>query len=114
MHSIYCVGVGPGDPDLLTVKASRIITEARQIAYFRKKNTLGRARSIIDAFITKNRPLEYAMEYPVTNEINFQSNEYKNSIREFYDTCAKKLKELLLFLFHIHYYQVHIYLKKIH
>ena len=96
MHSIYCVGVGPGDPDLLTVKASRIISEARQIAYFRKKNTLGRARSIIDAFITKNRPLEYAMEYPVTNEINFQSNEYKNSIREFYGTCAKKLKELLL------------------
>ena len=75
MYNIYCVGVGPGDPDLLTVKASRIISEARQIAYFRKKNTLGRARSIIDSFITTNRPLEYAMEYPVTNEINFQSNE---------------------------------------
>ena len=96
MYNIYCVGVGPGDPDLLTVKASRIISGARQIAYFRKKNTLGRARSIIDSFITTNRPLEYAMEYPVTNEINFQSDEYKSSIREFYDNCAHKLKELLL------------------
>ena len=38
MYSIYCVGVGPGDPELLTVKASRIISDARQIAYFRKKN----------------------------------------------------------------------------
>ena len=48
MYNIYCVGVGPGDPELLTVKASRIISDARQIAYFRKKNTLGRARAIID------------------------------------------------------------------
>ena len=52
MYSIYCVGVGPGDPELLTVKASRIISDARQIAYFRKKNTLGRARAIINTLIS--------------------------------------------------------------
>ena len=66
MYSIYCVGVGPGDPELLTVKASRIISDARQIAYFRKKNTLGRARAIIDTLISNSAPFEYAMEYPVT------------------------------------------------
>ena len=37
MYNIYCVGVGPGDPELLTVKASRIISDARQIAYLEKK-----------------------------------------------------------------------------
>ena len=57
MYSIYCVGVGPGDPELLTVKASRIISNARQIAYFRKKNTLGRARAIIHTLIPIVRPL---------------------------------------------------------
>ena len=96
MNNIYCVGVGPGDPDLLTIKAARIISEARQIAYFRKKNTLGRARFIIDSLISTSRPLEYAMEYPITNEINFRSDEYKNSISEFYDNCANKLRELLV------------------
>ena len=45
MYSIYCVGVGPGDPELLTVKASRIISDARQIAYFRKKKYVGQSES---------------------------------------------------------------------
>ena len=30
---IYCIGVGPGDPELITVKAIRIIEEADIIAY---------------------------------------------------------------------------------
>ncbi len=96
MYSIYCVGVGPGDPELLTVKASRIITDARQIAYFRKKNTLGRARAIIHTLISNSAPFEYAMEYPVTNEVDFRSDKYKQSINRFYDDCANKLKKLLL------------------
>ena len=30
---IYCIGVGPGDPELITLKAARIIAEADIIAY---------------------------------------------------------------------------------
>ena len=62
MYNIYCVGVGPGDPELLTVKASRIISDARQIAYFRKKNTLCRAIEIIYTLIYNSATFEYSME----------------------------------------------------
>ena len=51
MNKIYCVGVGPGDPELLTLKAHNLVRNASQIAYFRKKNTLGRARTIIEKII---------------------------------------------------------------
>ncbi|HAJ83687.1 MAG TPA: precorrin-2 C(20)-methyltransferase, partial [Rhodobacteraceae bacterium] len=30
---LYGVGLGPGDPDLITIKSSRLISEARVIAY---------------------------------------------------------------------------------
>ena len=64
MNKIYCVGVGPGDPELLTLKAHNLVRNASQIAYFRKKNTLGRARTIIEKIIHKKNVYEYPMEYP--------------------------------------------------
>ena len=30
---LYCVGVGPGDPELMTVKAVRVLSEADVLAY---------------------------------------------------------------------------------
>lgn len=32
-EKLYCIGVGPGDPELLTLKALRILTEVDAIAY---------------------------------------------------------------------------------
>ena len=29
---LYCLGVGPGDPELITVKASRILSQAEIVA----------------------------------------------------------------------------------
>lgn len=33
MHKVYFVGCGPGDPDLITVKAKNIISQARTVVY---------------------------------------------------------------------------------
>ena len=47
MGKIICAGLGPGDPDLISVRADRAIRGARQIAYFRKKGREGQARRIV-------------------------------------------------------------------
>lgn len=43
---LYAVGVGPGDPELLTLKAVRVIREANVIACPSKDNTYGVAYNI--------------------------------------------------------------------
>ncbi len=43
---LYGVGLGPGDPELVTVKAARIIGEAAVIAYHRARRKPSIARYV--------------------------------------------------------------------
>ncbi len=38
---IYGLGLGPGDPDLMSLRAHRLLTGARNVAYFRKAGRRG-------------------------------------------------------------------------
>jgi precorrin-2/cobalt-factor-2 C20-methyltransferase len=58
--TLYGVGVGPGDPELLTLKGARLISEAKLIAYPIDKEGAAFARSIAASFIP-----EGADELPV-------------------------------------------------
>jgi len=49
----YVIGVGPGDPDLLTLKAVRMIGMADVIAYPTLQNGRSRARQTIAEYITR-------------------------------------------------------------
>ena len=51
---IYGLGLGPGDPDLMSVKADRILRKSSHIAFFRKKGRNGHARTIVDTLLAKN------------------------------------------------------------
>ncbi len=44
--ALYGVGLGPGDPELVTVKAARLIGEATTVAYFAKRGRESHARKI--------------------------------------------------------------------
>ena len=68
MGRIICCGLGPGDPDLMSVRADRIVRGAKHVAYFRKKGQPGQARRIVDGMLAADVN-EYPMEYPVTTEI---------------------------------------------
>ena len=46
MGKIYGVGVGPGAVDLLSVRADKLVREAKYIAFFRKAGRAGHARQI--------------------------------------------------------------------
>lgn len=93
MGKIICVGLGPGEPELMSVKSDRLIRSAKQIAYFRKSGKTGQARRIIEGMLQDGVD-EFPMEYPHTTDIPFQSNEYKTALATFYNECANKLIEL--------------------
>ncbi len=90
---IICAGVGPGDPDLISVKADRAIRKARHIAYFRKKGRVGHARQIVNDLLQPG-VVEHAMEYPVTTELPFDSPEYNDLLASFYDAWAERLLDI--------------------
>lgn len=90
---IICAGLGPGDPELISVKADRAIRTARHVAYFRKAGRQGQARRIVQGMLADG-VTEYPMEYPVTTEIPFDSPVYNRLLARFYDTWALRLAEL--------------------
>lgn len=92
---IICAGLGPGDPDLISVRSDRVIRAGRHIAYFRKAGRQGQARRIVEGMLAPGA-IEHAMEYPVTTEIPFDSPEYNRLLAEFYDDWADRLRGLVL------------------
>lgn len=91
---ILCAGLGPGDPDLMSVRSDRAIRSARHIAYFRKAGRQGQARRIVEGMLMPG-VTEHAMEYPVTTEIPFDSPDYIRILAEFYDDWAQRLQTLV-------------------
>ena len=93
MGKVICVGLGPGDPDLMSVRAHRLIGTVRHVAYFHKKGRVGQARQIVEGMLAATT-VEHPMEYPVTVEIPFDSPEYIQLLAEFYDDWAARLAML--------------------
>ncbi|MEM6304300.1 MAG: precorrin-2 C(20)-methyltransferase [Pseudomonadota bacterium] len=93
MGRVICAGLGPGDPDLLSVRADRTVRAAKHVAYFRKKGRKGEARRIVEGMLRAD-VTEYAMEYPVTTELRFDSAEYRALMVAFYADWADRLAEL--------------------
>jgi precorrin-2/cobalt-factor-2 C20-methyltransferase len=93
MGRIVCAGLGPGDPDLMSVRSDRAIRSASHVAYFRKKGRPGQARRIVEGMLAPHA-VEYPMEYPVTTELPFDSPEYIHCLATFYDAWAERLAEL--------------------
>lgn len=88
---IICAGLGPGDPDLMSVKARRAVESADVVAHFRKAGRSGQARRIVEGLL-KPGVQELAMEYPVTTELAFDSPAYNAALSGFYDAWAARLR----------------------
>lgn len=90
---VICAGLGPGDPELMSVKSWRAIQGARHVAFFRKEGRKGQARSLVEGLLPEG-VIEHAMEYPVTTEIHFSDPEYNRMMAAFYDSWADTLAEI--------------------
>ncbi|WP_119168472.1 precorrin-2 C(20)-methyltransferase [Algihabitans albus] len=91
--TLYGLGLGPGAPDLMTVRADRLLRGARHLAFFRKAGRPGQARQIVEGLLPEG-VREYPLEYPVTTEIPFDSPSYKGILAAFYAECCDRLKAL--------------------
>ncbi len=84
------VGVGPGDPELMTLKAIRALGEADVIAYFAKTGNASHSRAIAARHLRAS-VTELALLYPVTTELPKCSNGYRDAIGAFYDAAAAEI-----------------------
>lgn len=91
--TIYGLGLGPGDPELMTVKADRLLRGARHVAFFRKAGRKGQARQIAGGMIPE-AAVEFPMEYPVTTEIPLTDPRYNEILSGFYTNCTTHLRSL--------------------
>lgn len=92
--TLYGLGLGPGDPDLMTVRAHRLLGSTRQIAFFRKAGRPGQSRQIVDTVLGDDA-IEHPMEYPVTTEIPVRDPRYKKALSAFYEECTAYLRKLV-------------------
>jgi precorrin-2/cobalt-factor-2 C20-methyltransferase len=81
------LGVGPGDPELLTLKAMRTLAEADVVAHFAKAGNVSNARKIIERHL-RTGVEELPLLYPVTTEMPKDTASYRDAICGFYDVSA--------------------------
>jgi precorrin-2 C20-methyltransferase / precorrin-3B C17-methyltransferase len=91
---LYGVGVGPGDPELVTVKARRVIEAADVVAYPIARHAQGVARRVAEPYLRGDQ-IEVPLTYPVTTEKCEHPGGYEGALREFYDDAAAQLAEHL-------------------
>lgn len=84
--TFYGVGLGPGDPDLLTLKAARLIREARVVAYPTLEGRESLARSIASEFVSDSAR-EIAIDIPMVTE--------RAPAQQAYDIAAKEIAATL-------------------
>ncbi|ACL57135.1 precorrin-2 C(20)-methyltransferase [Methylobacterium nodulans] len=88
--TLYGVGMGPGNPDYLTVRAVQVLERAHHIVHFCKAGRRGNARTIADA-VVRDPAREWALAYPYTTELPPDDPTYVSALARFYDEAAERM-----------------------
>jgi precorrin-2/cobalt-factor-2 C20-methyltransferase len=86
---LYGVGIGPGDPELMTIKARRVLEACPVVAHFAARRRNGNAWSIIEQLVRDDQAV-VRLEYPVTIEA-IAPDDYERQIADFYDRSAARV-----------------------
>jgi precorrin-2 C20-methyltransferase/precorrin-3B C17-methyltransferase len=87
---LWGVGLGPGDPELVTVKAARVISEADVVAYPSARHGRSVARALAVPYLREGQ-IEEPLVYPVTTERTDHPGGYSGAIDEYHETSAARL-----------------------
>ena len=88
--TLYGVGLGPGDPELVTVKAARIIGAADVVAYHSARHGRSIARRIAEPYLRAGQ-IEEHLVYPVTTETTEHPGGYAGAMEDFYREDRKSV-----------------------
>jgi len=91
---LYGVGLGPGDPELMTLKALRAIENSDVIAYHQAKDKVSHALTIAQDFIRDDQ-VKLPLIYPLTRQLPPDSPAYQAEMKQFYDDIAAQIAERL-------------------
>lgn len=84
------VGIGPGDPELITRKAERLIAAADVVAFHAGVRSSSHARRIAAHLIPADA-VEEELRYPVTTGTTDHPGGYVGALADFYDRCEERL-----------------------
>lgn len=90
MSTLYGVGLGPGDPELMTLKAARLINTADVIAYHSARHGRSIARGVAAPHLRGDQ-IEEPLVYPLTVETTDHPGGYRGALDDFYAESAAKL-----------------------
>ena len=88
--TFYGLGVGPGDPELITLKAVRVLEAADVVVHFCKAGQSGNARTIAARYLSPGIR-ELTLTFPVTTELPRDAPAYCDTIGAFYDAAAREV-----------------------
>jgi precorrin-2 C20-methyltransferase/precorrin-3B C17-methyltransferase len=91
---LFGVGVGPGDPELMTIKARRRIEHADVVAYPVARHRRSVSRRVAAPYL-RGEQVELALTYPVTTEETDHPGGYEGALHDFYDSSAALIAEHL-------------------
>ncbi|CAM4441313.1 Precorrin-2 C(20)-methyltransferase [Mycobacterium basiliense] len=88
--TLWGVGLGPGDPELVTVKAARVIGEADVVAYHSARHGRSIARGIAERYLRPGQ-IEEHLIYPVTIETTDHPGGYAGALEDFYAQATERI-----------------------
>lgn len=88
--TLRVVGIGPGDPELITLKAARLVREADVVAYHAGVRKQSHARRIADDLVLPG-VVEEELRYPVTTGTTDHPGGYVGALADFYDECERRV-----------------------